>query len=86
MGKMGVQAITNIVFDTAKRNNRKLYVIIDEYDHFANDLIAMGTRPPVSKNENRLDLGIEIHQTGRRKERIVDRKKEKRSERATATL
>jgi len=41
--KIGVKAIEKHVFGIARKNKRKLYVIIDEYDHFANDLIAMGT-------------------------------------------
>jgi hypothetical protein len=36
--------VLDIAFDAAFKNNFKIYVIIDEYDHFANDLIAMGTR------------------------------------------
>jgi hypothetical protein len=31
-------------FGAAQENNVKLFFIIDEYDHFANDLIAMGNR------------------------------------------
>ena len=42
-GKVGVKAIVKHVFNMADKHKRKLYVIIDEYDHFANDLIAMGT-------------------------------------------
>jgi len=42
-GKTGVEAIEKYIFSIAQRHKRKLYVIIDEYDHFANDLIAMGT-------------------------------------------
>jgi len=42
-GKIGVSAIIDHVFNIADKHKRKLYVIIDEYDHFANDLIAMGT-------------------------------------------
>jgi len=41
--KIGVEAIANHVFDITQKNNRRLLVIIDEYDHFANDLIALGT-------------------------------------------
>jgi hypothetical protein len=29
-------------FDLVDLNDRKIFVIIDEYDHFANNLIAMG--------------------------------------------
>ncbi|MDR2627812.1 MAG: ATP-binding protein [Dysgonamonadaceae bacterium] len=39
----GVSTI-NLTFDAAVTDNVKLFVIIDEYDHFANDLIAMGNR------------------------------------------
>ncbi|MDR1097800.1 MAG: ATP-binding protein [Tannerella sp.] len=39
----GVRTI-NLTFDAALNDNVKLFIIIDEYDHFANDLIAMGTR------------------------------------------
>ncbi|MDR3251605.1 MAG: AAA family ATPase, partial [Tannerella sp.] len=33
----------NVAFRVAKFFEYKLYIIIDEYDHFANDLIAMGS-------------------------------------------
>jgi hypothetical protein len=33
-----------IAFDAIDSIGKQIYVIIDEYDHFANDLIAMGTR------------------------------------------
>jgi hypothetical protein len=33
----------NVVFRVAQSLEYKLYIIIDEYDHFANDLIAMGS-------------------------------------------
>ena len=39
----GVDAL-EIAFNAAIGNAFSIYVIIDEYDHFANDLIAMGTR------------------------------------------
>ncbi|MDR1023068.1 MAG: ATP-binding protein, partial [Prevotellaceae bacterium] len=39
----GVRTI-NLTFDAAVTDNVKLFIIIDEYDHFANDLIAMGTQ------------------------------------------
>ncbi|MDR0687074.1 MAG: AAA family ATPase, partial [Prevotellaceae bacterium] len=39
----GIGAL-EIAFDVATSNGFRIYVIIDEYDHFANDLIAMGTR------------------------------------------
>ncbi|MDR1341429.1 MAG: ATP-binding protein [Prevotellaceae bacterium] len=38
----GVNAVT-AAFNSVIREKLKIYVIIDEYDHFANDLIAMGT-------------------------------------------
>jgi hypothetical protein len=34
----------DLVFNAAEIDRVKLYFIIDEYDHFANDLIAMGNR------------------------------------------
>jgi hypothetical protein len=37
----GIDAL-NIAFSAANAKNIKIFVIIDEYDHFANDLIAMG--------------------------------------------
>jgi hypothetical protein len=40
--QMGTEAL-NLAFETALNANKKIHVIIDEYDHFANDLIAMGT-------------------------------------------
>lgn len=39
----GVQTLDK-VFSAAEQDNLKIYFIIDEYDHFANDLIAMGNR------------------------------------------
>ncbi|WP_055431324.1 AAA family ATPase [Candidatus Symbiothrix dinenymphae] len=38
----GIMAM-DLVFQAAKTDNVKVYFIIDEYDHFANDLIAMGS-------------------------------------------
>ncbi|MDR1331424.1 MAG: AAA family ATPase, partial [Tannerella sp.] len=38
---LGIDSL-NIAFNAAMINEIKIYVIIDEYDHFANDLIAMG--------------------------------------------
>ena len=38
-----VSELISIPFDISKSLNRKLFIIIDEYDHFANDFIAMGT-------------------------------------------
>jgi hypothetical protein len=40
--KSGIQSLL-CAFGLAKSAGRKVYVIIDEYDHFANDLIAQGT-------------------------------------------
>jgi hypothetical protein len=40
-GKQGIGAL-DTAFNEALQNNVKIFVIIDEYDHFANDLIAMG--------------------------------------------
>ncbi|MDR2683701.1 MAG: AAA family ATPase, partial [Dysgonamonadaceae bacterium] len=34
----------NLTFDAALTDHVRLFIIIDEYDHFANDLIAMGNR------------------------------------------
>jgi hypothetical protein len=39
----GIRALEKI-FAAAEQDNVKLFFIIDEYDHFANDLIAMGNR------------------------------------------
>ncbi|MDR0613970.1 MAG: ATP-binding protein [Dysgonamonadaceae bacterium] len=39
----GIRALEK-VFNAAEQNKIKLFFIIDEYDHFANDLIAMGNR------------------------------------------
>ncbi|GHT44308.1 hypothetical protein AGMMS49965_19700 [Bacteroidia bacterium] len=41
--KMGIMAL-DTAFSAAEQDNVKIYFIIDEYDHFANDLIAMGNR------------------------------------------
>jgi hypothetical protein len=41
--KHGIGAL-HIVYGAAEAANVKIFVIIDEYDHFANDLIAMGNR------------------------------------------
>jgi hypothetical protein len=38
-----VKECLKIAFDIANSLDRKMFVIIDEYDHFANDLIAEGT-------------------------------------------
>jgi hypothetical protein len=39
--KPGISAL-NMAFNAASEHGLRIYVIIDEYDHFANDLIAMG--------------------------------------------
>ncbi|MDR0575212.1 MAG: ATP-binding protein, partial [Tannerella sp.] len=41
--KAGIRALQK-VFNVAEQNGIKLFFVIDEYDHFANDLIAMGNR------------------------------------------
>jgi hypothetical protein len=43
LGTIGVSSV-DIAFDIAKRSACKIYIIIDEYDHYANDLIAIGKR------------------------------------------
>ncbi|MDR1222896.1 MAG: ATP-binding protein [Tannerella sp.] len=43
-GKEPKVSVLTEAFDIAFNGGFKIYVIIDEYDHFANDLIAMGTR------------------------------------------
>ncbi|MDR0763222.1 MAG: AAA family ATPase, partial [Bacteroidales bacterium] len=42
--KKTVKEYVKYAFDIAESFNKKCFVIIDEYDHFANDLIAIGTR------------------------------------------
>jgi hypothetical protein len=37
-----ISSILNLFIEKLKEVNRKVYLIIDEYDHFANDIIAMG--------------------------------------------
>jgi len=37
-----IRSMLGLVFNQVKSANQKLYLIIDEYDHFANDIIAMG--------------------------------------------
>ena len=44
-----VKAYIEYAFSIIKSYGKKAYVIIDEYDHFANDMIARGT--PLSKNQ-----------------------------------
>jgi hypothetical protein len=39
--QVGIMALRD-AFDEAKHANVKIFAIVDEYDHFANDLIAMG--------------------------------------------
>ncbi|MCK4260296.1 MAG: AAA family ATPase [Halanaerobiales bacterium] len=34
--------LMDILFNAVRKTGRKIYLIIDEYDHFANDIIAMG--------------------------------------------
>ena len=43
LGTIGISSI-DIAFDIAKKSACKIYIIIDEYDHYANDLIATDTR------------------------------------------
>jgi hypothetical protein len=40
--------ITGLAFYTAKSKQRKVFAIIDEYGHFANDFIALGTAEGVA--------------------------------------
>jgi hypothetical protein len=44
-----VRTYIEFAFSIIKNINQKIYVIIDEYDHFANDIIAKGTQ--LSKNQ-----------------------------------
>ena len=44
-----VKTYINYALDIIESYGKKAYVIIDEYDHFANDIIAKGT--PLSKNQ-----------------------------------
>ncbi|MCL0100974.1 ATP-binding protein, partial [Peptococcaceae bacterium] len=37
-----IRAMLELIFNKIKETDKKLYIIIDEYDHFANDIIAMG--------------------------------------------
>jgi len=37
-----IKSILNLYIEKVKEINKKVYLIIDEYDHFANDIIAMG--------------------------------------------
>ena len=46
-----VRICIDYAFRVIKSYNRKAYIIIDEYDHFANDVIAKGTE--ISKNQYR---------------------------------
>jgi hypothetical protein len=39
-----IRGYLEFALDVVKNKNCKAYIIIDEYDHFANDLIAIGTR------------------------------------------
>jgi hypothetical protein len=47
--KEDVRAYIEFAFDIIDTYKRKAYIIIDEYDHFANDVIAKGTK--LSKNQ-----------------------------------
>ncbi|MEW8997394.1 MAG: AAA family ATPase [Thermoanaerobacter sp.] len=40
--KPDIKSIINQLINEIKKVGRKMYLIIDEYDHFANDIIAMG--------------------------------------------
>ncbi|GHS94215.1 hypothetical protein FACS1894207_2050 [Bacteroidia bacterium] len=42
-GQQSIAEMINIAFRAAMSAGCKVFVIIDEYDHFANDLIALGT-------------------------------------------
>lgn len=37
-----LKRMLEIVYNVVKKADKKIYLIIDEYDHFANDIIAMG--------------------------------------------
>ncbi|MDR1720602.1 MAG: ATP-binding protein, partial [Dysgonamonadaceae bacterium] len=41
--KRGVDSILRVI-NAAHSNNFRIFILIDEYDHFANDLIALGTQ------------------------------------------
>ncbi|MEQ6360656.1 AAA family ATPase, partial [Thermoanaerobacter thermohydrosulfuricus] len=40
--KPDIKSIVNQLINEVKKVGKKVYLIIDEYDHFANDIIAMG--------------------------------------------
>ncbi|TCO53796.1 AAA family ATPase, partial [Caldanaerobacter subterraneus] len=40
--KPDIKSIINQLIEEVKKVGKKIYLIIDEYDHFANDIIAMG--------------------------------------------
>ena len=40
-----ISAVFNLLIQATKNSDKKIYLIIDEYDHFANDIIAMGDGP-----------------------------------------
>lgn len=42
MNKEDFRSLWSLLFEAVNSCGKKLYVIIDEYDHFANDIIAMG--------------------------------------------
>ena len=46
--KMGIRSL-EVAFGVAQIANVKIFVIIDEYDHFANDLLAMGVEDVYKK-------------------------------------
>nr|WP_222927548.1 AAA family ATPase [Biomaibacter acetigenes] len=37
-----IRSIIDLFIEEIRKHNKKIYLIIDEYDHFANDIIAMG--------------------------------------------
>jgi hypothetical protein len=43
--KEDFRSLWSLLFEAVKSCGKKLYLIIDEYDHFANDIIAMGDAP-----------------------------------------
>ncbi|TMV45791.1 AAA family ATPase [Paenibacillus mesophilus] len=43
--KNDFRSLWSLLFEAVKSCGKKLFLIIDEYDHFANDIIAMGNAP-----------------------------------------
>ncbi|MBD0382627.1 ATP-binding protein [Paenibacillus sedimenti] len=43
--KEDFRSLWSLLFEAVKSCGKKLFLIIDEYDHFANDIIAMGDAP-----------------------------------------